>query len=437
MRWVERLLSLGLAAILLVACSRPVATPPASSDTPAPPPVDTVKPPPMRKEPVSVQVEYRYGDAWLPVTALDSHVPPGSAELRLTFSKPVRRQEVEQALAQAQGAPIRGLMQWQNDQTLIWSVAQLPPRIDFLLGGAHDQEGQSLPGSLYSLRVGDPPVLAEVDLSTAKEEYRSVLPPDIIAVSLSPNRQFLNIVAWTPGASRWDWRATEWYLDVRSGRVEPGRQDGVQARLSGNLDSWVLNPRGTLLAGLRTGSKKGALDLVIMDARGGREQSFPGFALRLGAASAATPVLAWSSDGTQVAVVSDAQDGSGGELAVLTVLTGERSVLATGLPVSAGVRLGWSADGARLLAGNLLIDLAQGDHTRLPGEAYKARGEWEPEGSRLLYSESDWGEVTLFDPATGMGTPLGAGLLAGWTGPGRVALVRWPASQTRYVPVGQ
>ncbi|MFZ5826475.1 MAG: hypothetical protein ACOY94_19455, partial [Bacillota bacterium] len=85
-----------------------------------------------RAAPATVTVDQRFGHGWRPITVLDAYSTPGPSAVRLNFSKPVRREEVEQALLAAQSVPIRGLMEWTDDKTLTWQIAELPPRLDFL-----------------------------------------------------------------------------------------------------------------------------------------------------------------------------------------------------------------------------------------------------------------------------------------------------------------
>jgi hypothetical protein len=158
--------------------------------------------------PATVEVDVLYGDTWRPLTVLDSHVTPGAGTIRIRFSKPVRLAEVEQALLAAQAAPVRGALQWEDDRTVHWQIARLPDRIDFLLGGAHDQDGLPLPGGIPSLRVGEPATLVELDLSGGVARSVAVLPPDIIRAALSADGKDLNLTAWSPGTTRWDWRIT-------------------------------------------------------------------------------------------------------------------------------------------------------------------------------------------------------------------------------------
>lgn len=396
-----------------------------------------------RAAPAKVSVDYRYADEWRPVTVLGSHLPPGPAEIKLTFSKPVRRQEVEKALAEAQPAPIRGLMQWPDDQTLIWAVAELPPRVDLLLGSSHDQDGLPLPGGIPSLRVGDPPTLVAADLGGLADRPLAVLPPDLLSAQITADRKAVNLVVWTPGTTRWDWQTTDLVVDLATGTLKSGRVEGVQPRLTGELENWLVNPGATLVAGFRPGTEAtpaqpGARDMVVRDLRGGREQVFRGFALQAGAPGTGA-FLAWSADGLKVAALSDRPGSPGSaDLVVADIPTQQRRVLVQALPVAAvGTRLAWSPDGRYLLAGHLLVDLSTGQPQVLPGDPGTARGAWEPGGNRLLYSTRDWEALFLFDPTAGEPFPLGRGFLVDWEAQGKPLVIRWTASNSRYVPPGQ
>lgn len=392
---------------------------------------------PTKAKPAEVTVQFRYGDAWRAVTALQSHIPPGAAELRLLFSKPVRQEEVEQALLGAQPTPIRGVLQWTDEHTLIWRITQMPPRIDFLLGEAHDKEGVPLPGGLTPLRVGEEPALTRIDLAAGAETRTAQVPPDILSADLTADGKYLNLTVWKPGATRWDWITTDRYLTLESKDLKNGRVEGFQPRLPANLESWAINPAGSQVAGLRASAQGGTHDLVVADVLGARQQVLPGFVTR--APGAGKAGVAWSADGAQVgALTRSAANPNLSDLVSLTLADRSVSTLARDLPVPAGTaRLAWSADGRYVLAGTVLVDLESGAQTQLPGTPAGARGVWEPEGTRLVYSAEDWGDVTLIDAATGDTQPLGAGLVVEWAAPGQVFLIRWSAAATRYIPLGQ
>lgn len=396
-----------------------------------------------RAAPATVAVDQRFGHTWKPITVLDAYTSPGPSAVRLSFSKPVRKAEVEQALLAAQWVPIRGLMEWTDEQTLTWQIAQLPPRLDFLLGGAHDLDGLPLPGGIPSLRVGDPPILVEVNLSDPVDAVRGTLPPDMISASLTRDGKAVNLLAWTPGTTKWDWQTVDVYYDLEAKALKRGRADEPQPRLPGDLEGWVISPNGLLVAGLRSkGSPTESYraDMVFMDMRGGRSQAFPGVIGRFRGASQVdlTTHLAWSPDSLQVAALSFEDDPAKSNLVTVEPGTGKPEVLVANLPVrSDGTRLSWSADGRWILAGNLLVDRESQSFVSLPGPAHGAAGVWEPGGSRLLYSAQDWGPVLVIDPAKGEMKPLGDGMVVGWTGPDSALLIRWPSSATRYLPPGQ
>lgn len=424
-----------LLALLLVGCTVPSPAPP--------PPATPEKPTPSAKPmPASADVYYRYGDEWRKLTPLMSHVPPGPAEIRLTFSKPVRQDEVERALGEAQPAPIRGLLEWADERTMYWRIAELPARIDFLLGGAHDRDGLALPGGLPSLRVGEQPALVQVDLAKSAEKPVANLPADIVSAALSADREYLNLTVWTPGSTRWDWLTADLSLKLNGLQFQSGWAAGLQPRLPAGLESWSLNPGRSLLAGLRLASqadaaRRGERDLVLSDVLGGRQQVTPGFVARAGNAGNAGVV--WSADGARVAALTDSAAGPGrSDLVAMDVAERKISTLVRDLPVAAGAaRLAWSGDGRFLLAGPVLVDLQSGAQQRLPGDAATARGVWEPGKPRLLYSAKDWEVVLALDAVSGQSVPLGTGFLVDWAGAGQAYLIRWSAAGTRFVPPGQ
>lgn len=401
-----------------------------------------------RAAPATVTVDQRYGDGWQPVTILTAHAQPGPTTVRLLFSKPVRRTEVEAALTEAQSTPVRGLMEWESDRTLIWHINELPPRLDFLLGGAHDQDGMALPGGIPSLRSGEPPVLVKLGPGGAAEEPLLTLPPDIRLAELTGDGQHVGLMIWTPGTNRWDWKSMDLHVHLPTLALRPGRADSVQPRLSGEMENWVLSPQATAVAGLRTprtagtGTEPLKADLVVMDLRGGRQQVFAGFIERTPASGSdggggdLTPHVAWSPDGLRVAGLSQ-RVGQQADLVVADLPAQTAATLVAGLPVPVlGTRLTWSPDRKRILAGNLVVDLQTGTIRTLPGDPAMARGHWEPNGSRLLYSLADWGPMLLIDSASGAVTPLGDGLAVGWTADGAPLGIRWPASDSRYLPPG-
>lgn len=387
-----------------------------------------------------VWIDLRFRDEWIPVTILSSYSAPGSGEVRITFSKPVDRSEVEKALRGAQSAPVRGQMYWVDDLTLIWQVAALPSRLDFLLGGAHDQDGLPLPGGVPSVRVGSPPVLVEVNLADPVDLIRATLPPDVISAGLVSGQGHINLTAWSPGTTRWDWGTVDFSLNTQDWTLKSGHVAGVQPRLPGDLQFWRMNPQGTMVAGLRPRPGNGGTDLVLMDLRAGRQQVLPGFLGRspTGSAADATPYLAWSADGSQIAALTPSDDPAQADLIILGVADGRRAPALRALAVPAqGSRVEWSASSRFILAGNLLIDLESKQSMGLPGLPNEVRGTWEPGGSgRLLYQESEWGTLWILDPLTGTPTPLGTGMIVDWTAPERVYVVRWPSSQGGYVPPG-
>ncbi len=394
----------------------------------------------------TVEVDQRYGNMWKPVAVLDANAPPGAAEVRLTFSKPVRRQEVEKALTATQSALVRGLMTWGNDQTLIWQIAELPPRLDFLLGGAHDQDGLPLPGGIPSLRVGEPPIVVEVNLASPADLARATLPPDILSATLTPDLKHINLKVWSPGTSPWDWQRIDLNYDFATKDLKSGWFESVQPRLPADLDDWVMSPQGTAVAGLRMAKPQQITkepvqsSLVILDLRGGRQAVYEGFISKFQSPNPIdlSTAVAWSADGQKVAALSyKGPNAKGSDLVMLDLLSGNRTILHEDLPVPAfGTRLSWSPSGRYLLAGNLLVDLQIKTYTPLQGDPTQARGAWERGGRRLMYGVQDWGQIFIIDPVTGEGKPLGTGFLVDWPAPDRVYIVRWPASGARYLPPG-
>lgn len=443
MRWgtvTGRLLPVILGSLLsLAACSagpRPPVTTPADSApsaaetavTPAPPPVAA-----PAREPTTVRLELSDGDRWRAVTPMTAFVPAGPAVLRFTFSRPPRPLEVEQALRASQAMPVRGLMQWADERTLVWQIAALPGRLDFYLGTAHDQEGELLAVTLPSVQVGEPPTLVVHNLKTSAERLLMVLPPDLVSVTLTGNGQYVDLVAWEPGPTRWDWHTARSYIDLSGAQLKAGPAPGIQPRFGTALREWVVSPAAiTTVAGLATGSG----DLVIEDWRTGRQQGYRSFVVQDPAAEQA-PRLAWSADGRRVAALSDG-GAKGADLIAFDTATGDRTVIAGGLPLSTAALLSWSSDGQTVSVGNLLVDTATGRFKPLGGMPDKARGFWQPAGHLCLFSpQGDWGPVVLLGQGGEALQTLGNGVPVGWAGPAEVYLVRWSSSSGRHVPLGE
>jgi hypothetical protein len=387
------------------------------------------------ERPAKITIDQHTNDGWLSVTRTDATAEPGPGEVRLSFSKPVRRDEVEQALQAGQAAPVRGLIQWLDDQTLIWAIAHMPPRLDFLLGGAHDQAGLPLPGGIPSLRIGGAPTLVQLDLATQQEQVLATLPPDIWTASLTADGKQLDLQVWVPGTTRSDWQLTDLHMELQSYAMIAGLVPTVSPRLQLELETWVLGPQGMVGMGVRHG------DLVLADVNGGRQQVYHDVIARNVSANVEVPVnLAWSADGRRVAALSfkakeprPAQD-----LIAVAVPSGERTVLVPDLPFGlVSPRLIWAPNGAAMLVGNLLINVQTKQYQTLAGAPGDARGLWAATGQRLLYSPQDWGALSLLDANPAKATPLGDGLLVGWAGETKAYVIRWPAGRTRYIPVGQ
>jgi len=430
---------------LMIALSLSACTAPRPAGTPAPGPgASTPAPaaPSPTAAPATVSLAQRQGDRWLPVTPLAAVAPPGPAELRLAFSKPVRREEVEQALLAAQAAPVRGLMTWLDDQTLIWQIQSLPARLDFLLGGAHDQDGLPLPGGIPSLRLGQMPVLVTLDPAHPGDEKAiATLPADIATARLEPGGQAVTLQVWQPGTTRWDWTLVQFAADLRGGQVVSGPVGEARPRAAADLEEWAISPSGALVAGLKTDgdliAKTVPVSLVVSDLAGGRRVVTPEFIRRNAAASEgdSTVHLAWSPDSTTVAALT--YKGATSDLIAFSVADQRRTTLLPDVPVQAGgTVLRWSANPRYLLAGHLIIDLQAHTTRALERSEGQPSGEWSPDGAWLAYQPAAWGPILLVDPATGSATPAGTGLLVGWTPEKRLCVIRWTGNETRYHPLG-
>lgn len=454
MGWTHRLLVAVLAISLMTGCSRPVGQVPSISPPVTPEPMPLRRPlgpeapkPMVQVAAATVNVELRFGDTWMPVSPLSSFISEGGGEVRLTFSKPVTALEVESALNEMQHSPVRGRILWEDDRTLIWQIAAFPQRLDFLLDGARDLDGLPLPNGIPSILTGDPPQLVELDVLSPNDLNRVVLPPDIESASLSDDGQVVNFHSWRPGVNQWDWTLVPQHLDRTSWRIGSGLIEGAQPRFAVGMEDWTISPDRLLVAGFQMEESAKAtgdpsrVNLLVTDLRGGRQSISSGFFTRLQELQGARSLfhLSWSPDSRQVVALSHRQgDSAKSDLVVYDVPTGVRSVLVADLPVPAhSVRLSWSSDGNSLLVGNRVINLVTKQTQLLDGNPELSRGIWEPAGTRLLYTLEDWGEVMIVQSGSLDTIPIGRGLMVDWTGPGRVALIRWPRSDVRYLPPGR
>lgn len=365
------------------------------------------------------QVEEK--DQWEPVNPWDT-ASPGSGTLRLRFSKPVDQEAVVDALLTSQTDPVRGLFRWVDPQTLLWQIPELPSRLFFLLNGARDTDGLPLPGGLPVIRVGSPAVLNLLMLDRGIEGELMAVPADPIRARLLPDGKQLVMTAWKPGRTHWDWTQADYTIHLQTFSVTEGAppEDPRRGRIPADLTATASSPDDLLLVGFR------GRDLILIDISSGRERRYTQFLEQESLPSA--PV--WSPDGKELVALD------GPDLVALHVETWERRLLVSNLPADAGVRLSRSESGRFVLVGSLVVDLAEKSFVRLPGNALSAKGFWEPEGERLVYSAADWAEIYLYDPVTDTRRSVGKGLLVGWESAERLYVIRWADFENRYHPPG-
>lgn len=360
-------------------------------------------------------------DQWQAVKPWET-APPGSTTLRLRFSKPVDTDSVVRALQTAQSDPVRGLFNWVDSQTLLWHIPELPSHLVFLLGGARDQDGLPLPGGIPVIRVGEPATLNLYVVDSNVEGELLPVPSDPVRAMLLPDGKVIELWAWTPGRTQWDWTQTSYSIDLMRFSVAAGAppRDPRVSRIPTDMLAVSISPDGAFAVGFR------GKDLSLVDISSGRERRFAGFLHQEAPPSAP----AWSFDGKRVVVLD------GPDLVQLTIDTWERTVLIAALPTDGGVYLNGSSDGRYMLVGSLVVDLAQKSFIRLPGDPLSARGTWEPDGVRLAYTGGDWSEIHLYEPLTGNRHALGRGYIVEWASPGRLYLLRRPTDDNRYFPPG-
>ena len=428
----------------------------------------------------SATLAYRSPEGWVPTS---TYIPTGGAplHLRLTFTSPMNRDSVAEALQLSTGTGGIQAMTWRDDQTLELTVADPEPLLYLNLIGARGANGLNVAGTLPYLYTGEPAHLVAVDPVTGTEERTGPdLPPEISTIQLSPDRsevRFLSLERRAELSSPWDAPYRPWSLDLQSGKLSavavegyPGRwsqfgsermttrrnaenhlvishtgPNGVEQVLTEGKELpkiWglELSPDGNRLALFVPVDDPNLPDpyypvrLVMLDLTTLARHEFPG-TLRWFAPGKDGIVLygpTWSPDSRKLLINQDLDDGVA--IMVADFDAGTMRTIAMNLDgVERAWRspITWTPDSRKVLVGSVLLEAETGAVLHRLAEA-PGPVLWHPDGERFLYPARTWGEVALLTPATGERLSLGEGRPVGWLADGRALILRWPDADLRW-----
>jgi hypothetical protein len=399
------------------------------------------------------------------------------SRVRLTFSRPMIRATVEEALrgphdkeGNSQGAWITGLT-WLDDRTVELTAAQPQPVMRLNLAGAQDSFGLFIPQSPPHIYTGAPPQAVAVDVATGQEKALAALMPEPNGGTISPDGRWLRVTSMEfRGANGMpDWKHQ--LIDLTTGKAESVKPEALygtwttsgelievrnamsdlmvtrrsvtgepqHTRLPGvaNYDSVIASPDGNWLALLvRTDHRvddyeEAAFLLLSTDGTTRKELTGKVALWRPGKDGLMLYGPAWSPDSTRLALTTQ-QDGRPA-LVIADPTAGALRTLTADLP---GLRMAeidpitWSPDSTRILVGPLLIDAATGEVVQRI-EGITGRPHWSPDGQTLLFQSSAWEPITAYHLPTGKVTDLGVGILLGWRPDGQALLIRWAGAAYR------
>lgn len=320
--------------------------------------------------------------------------------------------------------------------TLVVAVPEPPPLLFFDFQGVRGEHGTIIHGGA-TVYTGEPPSLVVLDPGTGEEEPLREAPADLLRASLSPDGNWLMLSGM---ASSHPWEESVWVMNMqtREMRLTPLRDEAYRSTpvlwlpdrlvlpVHGQVQVWHLaageaelrrsdaywwetaSPDGRYIVGVEVdygretkqwlapatlfihGVEKGT-DLVLPDLVQYRVPHKGGY-----------PSIGtiWEEDGRHLLIrhyhaAGEAPDEVQERLMRLEVSTGKAVLSATPVPEP---------------------------------EPYP---EWHPgPGGWQVRNSGGWGPVVLRAP-DGTEQERGSGLVVGWTGKGRLLLVRWSAEQRR------
>lgn len=416
-----------------------------------------------RTEPVKMTAEVQVNDAWVPAQP-DQVYPAESAQVRLTFDRPMDRPGLEHWLQHTAWPSDRPNLEgieitWPDDRTVLVRLPKAPPVVAWTLTQVRGTDGLPLVAVVPALHFGEQPFLVAIDPATGEEERLTALPVEVGSGTVSPNGKSLlleGIRHQTVGHSHTGY--SRWLVGAGT-QTKPlpfeeqrylyfspdGRLQSLEQREGAR--SYTASPDGTRIAHLyMDGWGKQELpgylyphDLVIQSPDGQVVQVVRQ-AMSLYAPPKDYPLratLVWSPDGKRIATLTDAPEGQGA-IVVIDLATGQAERIATLPPeMGRGAPYPFFWNGEHFVVGKTLFDSAGKVKRELPGS-----GPFSPDGKWLLFQrgveghwDPAWGAVGLLSVDTGEVKPLGEGMVLGWRSDGKALVARWTDWRFRYGPM--
>lgn len=418
---------------------------------------------------------YRQGEApLLPWEGTELRASAGSLTLELQFDQPMWSGSLDRLFEKNPRVAFEAT--WLAPDRLELRFAEVPRRLEFNLEPLRAAQTK-LPlygPPLILSRSELAPYLERYHLATGRSERVAMVPPDVFAASLSPDKRFAVFQAWArrndQGHKRWPTQVS--LLDLQAGELRSvplkglglhwladstlvdygnGWSDGAgwsawNPERGGEptahpekLDQGAVSPDGRTAAALKYGyAQKNPASLLLIDVATGdsREvENFVGPRTKLQGAPV-FPNLVWSPDGNWVTAVDFGGGCCNAKLVVYDLLKQERQVLHEQLPFPRGQQVAWHPDRqAILLYGfgeTMIVPLSAEPPIQVQVEA-QHQAFWDDRGERILTMTKDWQGLFVYHIQSGERTPLGDGWPVGWEGDS-VYLIRWGASDERYMP---
>lgn len=405
---------------------------------------------------------------WQPLSEGDA-IETRPVKLRLSFSRTMDGDSVEQGLSR-----LAAVVTWIDDKTVVISVNDPPPTsLEIRCKEAHDAYGLMMGNPVdLAFYTGQAPQICAYFSSQRRERAFYVTVPDILRGQVSPNGKRLlveayrnrtpTVVSWatdmTTGARRrLDWSEGQWQgnqvlvrLDGSACETRTPAGDVASSVSLENLETpahWgnsSVSPDGTKLAVfVPVGDAERHTDLTLFELGGGRlYRSIDSFLRSSREGTPDTPrAPAWSPDGKKIAGLGSAGEaGPGAAIVVTDLATGKTGTATVVSGVSAGDSLIWSGNGRLWLAGTVLVETeppysSQKLTLPLPALPFSYAG-LSPDGGWIVRGQgTDWGQLVLYEVATGETVDLGPAMPCGWDETGVFYFVRWADSAARYSPL--